>query len=77
MTVFHVVLRHRDDHEQLAEWHGDHDWSYLEARRALIGVSQLWPRLHNPGVKFYLAAEPVWRTREQHIAAVVSALLEA
>lgn len=59
MTAFHVVLRHIGDGDQLAEWHGDQPWSYPEARQVLLGVEKLYPRLHNPGVKYYLAAEPV------------------
>ncbi len=75
MTAHRVVLRHRDDHEPLAEWHGDMSWTYRDARTVLIGLELLWPRLHRPGVKYYLAAEPI--PHEQHVAAVVSALLEA
>jgi hypothetical protein len=77
MTAYRVVLRHVGDGERLAAWHGDRPWSYPEARAALIGVERLWPRLHNPGVPFYLAAEPMWPSREAHVAAFVAALLES
>ena len=45
MTAHRVVLRHRDDHEQLAEWHGDMSWTYRDARTVLISLELLWPRL--------------------------------
>lgn len=77
MIAYQVVLRHRDDHEQLARWCGDGTWSYLDARQVLLGVERLWPRLHDAGVKFYLAAEPVWPSREAHVAAMAEALLVA
>ena len=59
MTAYHVVLRHMGDSHQLAEWHGETPWSYLDARQVLIGVERLYPRLHNPGVRYYLVAEPI------------------
>jgi hypothetical protein len=77
MNAYHVVLKHVGDGERWAEWHGDVPWSYAEAHDVLIGIERLWPRLHNPGVRFYLAAEPMWRSREAHKSAVVAALLEA
>lgn len=75
VAAYHVVLRHRDDGEQLCEWHGNQPWSYPQAREVLIGVERLWPRLHNAGVKYYLAAEPVYTPRQARMAALAEALL--
>lgn len=75
MIAHRVVLRHLEDHEQLAEWHGDMSWTYRDARTVLIGLELLWPRLHRPGVKYYLGVEPI--PQSEHQAALVSALLEA
>ncbi len=75
MTAHRVVLRHIGDERHWAEWHGDMTWTYAQAHDVLVGLERLFPRLHNPGVKFYLSAGPI--PREEHMAAVVSALLEA
>lgn len=61
MTVYHVVLRHRDDHTQLCEWHerDGHVMSYPDARDVLLEQQRLHPGLHLPGQGYYLAAEPI------------------
>jgi hypothetical protein len=77
VTGYRVVLKHLGDGERYAAWYGDKPWTYTQAHDFLIALEQRWPHLHNPGVEFYLSAEPMWRSREHHKAALVSALLEA